>query len=235
MNHIIDTLPKFREIIEKLEIIKLAVVKGSEINYTSQDARMVALDSLQISISAVGMWIKSVNSLSKYFTQGGSFNENGFLDSVGSGLNIEQTEKVMFDHLRLGFITLAHFKIDSLFHNILKYLKALPDRTGYWNLTDQILDLCSLSKTGAEKQYLTAFANLRNSLHGNGIHKTAPLSITIDGIAFHFIKGKRVECASWNHVIVLLNSNVDILGKILLSHNVENIKTEIEDDFASGN
>lgn len=234
MNHIMDTLPKFREIIEELEIIKKAVAKGSGINYTSQDARMVALDSLQISISAVGMWIRSLNSLANCFTQGGCFNEKGFLDSVGSGINIEQTEEVMFDHLRLGFITLAHFKIDNLFHNILKHLNALPARTGYWNLTDQILNQCSLSKTGAQKQCLTAFANLRNSLHGNGIHKTDSLSITIDGIAFNFIRGQRVECASWNHIIVLLKSNVDILGKILLSQNVENIKTEIEDDFASG-
>ena len=234
MNHIMDTLPKFRKIIDKLEIIKQAVVKQSGIDYKSQDARMVALDSLQISISAVGMWINTANSLANYFTKDGMFDEKGFLNSVGSGVNIKQTELIMFDHLRLGFMTLVHFKIDNLFHNILKHLNSLPEKTGYWNLTDEILAQCALSKTGTEKQMLTAFANLRNSLHGNGIHKTDSLSIQIDGTTFEFVKGKRVECASWSHIIILLNSNVDILKTILLSPKVINIKTEIEDDFASG-
>ena len=116
----------------------------------------------------------------------------------------------------------------------MRQLNALPQRTGYWNLTDQILDQCSLSKTGTEKELLTAFANLRNSLHGNGIHKTKSLSIQINDISFDFIQGKRVECASWKHIVLLLDSNVDILHKILLSTKVANIKTEIKDDFAYG-
>ncbi len=235
MNHIMDAVPKLRKIIGKLERIKEGVTTESGINYTSQDARMVAIDSLQVSASALGMWINSLNSLANCFAQGGSLDETGFLNSVGSGLNIAETEKMMLDHLRLGFITLAHFKIDSLFHNILKHLNALPTRQGYWNLTDEILNQCSLSKTGSEKEHLTAFANLRNSLHGNGIHKNKTLNITIDGITFDFIENRRVECASWKHIIVLLDSNVDILEKILLSQKVKDIKTEIKDEFASGN
>ncbi len=234
MNHIMDTLPIFKEIIDKLESIKQDVVNKSGIGYESQDARMVVLDSLQISISAVCMWINSFNSLANCFTKNGILNEKGFLNYVGSGLDIKDTEKIMFDHLRLGFMTIAHFKIDNLFHNILKHLNSLPSKTGYWNLTNEILNQCSLSKTATEKECLTAFANLRNSLHGNGIHTTNSLSIQIDGTEFNFIKGQRVECASWNHIIVLLNSNVDILGKILLSPRVINIKTEKKDDFASG-
>ena len=234
MNHMMDTLPKFREIIENLESIKKSVVNQSGIEYTSQDARMVALDSLQRSISAVGMWINSINSLANIFTNDGILDETQFLISVGSGVNIKQTEEIMLDHLRLGFMTLAHFKIDNLFHNILKHLNELPQRTGYWNLTNEILDQCSLSRTGTEKQLLTAFANLRNSLHGNGIHKTNSLSIRVDETTFDFVKGERVRCASWNHIIILLQANVDILKKILLSPKVANIKVEITDDFASG-
>jgi predicted oxidoreductase (fatty acid repression mutant protein) len=59
MNHIMELLPKFKVLIEKLEDIKHEIVKQSGISYTSQDARMVALDSIQISISAVGMWIST--------------------------------------------------------------------------------------------------------------------------------------------------------------------------------
>lgn len=232
--HIMELIPEFRKIVEKLETIKNTIVKKSGIEYTSQDARMVALDSLQISISAVGMWIQCCNSLANFHTKEGLFNEAGFLQSVGSGVNKDRTEMIMFDHLRLGFMTLMHFKIDNLFHNILKHLNALPHKTGYWYLTDAILDKCLISKVGTEKNILTAFANLRNSLHGNGIHRTSNLTLTIDQTEFKFIKGSRVECASWEHIVVLLKANVDILEKVLLSNKVINIKTEIKDDFAFG-
>lgn len=232
--HIMEFIPEFRKIVEKLETIKKTIVEQSGIEYTSQDARMVALDSLQISISAVGMWIQCCNSLANFHTKEGLFNEAGFLQSVGSGVNKDQTEMIMFDHLRLGFMTLMHFKIDNLFHNILKHLNALPYKTGYWNLTDAILEKCSISKVGTEKNILTAFANLRNSLHGNGIHRTSNLTLTIDQMEFKFIKDSRVECASWEHIVVLLKANVDILEKVLLSNEVINIKTEIKDDFAFG-
>lgn len=234
MNHIMDILPRFKRIVEKLEQTKKGIVTQSGISYTSQDARMVALDSIQINISSVGMWINAANSLANAHTVNGNFNEKEFLMSVGSGLNAKQTEEVMFNQLRLGFMTLVHFKIDNLFHNILNHLGSLPKRAGYWNLTNEILDQCAFPKTGAKKDLLAAFANLRNSLHGNGIHKQDSLSIQVNGMSFDFIKGNRVECASWDHIVVLLEGNVEILKDILLSPRVAHIKTEINDDFASG-
>lgn len=235
MSHIMEVLPKFRVLIEKLEEIKKEIVKQSGISYTSQDARMVALDSIQISISAVCMWISARNTLANEYTHENKFDESKFLKSVGSGVSISQTEEIMFTHLRLGFMTLAHFKIDNLFQNILKHLNSLPTRIVYWNLTDKILEICSISKTGAEKDRLTAFANLRNSLHGNGIHRNNSLNLTINGTVFDFVKDSRVECAGWNHIVILLESNIDILKQILLSSIVTNIRTEIVDDFATGN
>jgi hypothetical protein len=232
--HIMDIVPRFRAIVEDIEQIKRHVVEKSGISYTSQDARMVAFDSLQISISAVAMWIQCCNSLANFHTKQNVFNEKGFLESVGSGVNREQTEMIMFDHLRLGFMTLVHFKIDNLFSNILRDLNALPNRKGYWNLTDAILDQCSISKTGTEKQILTAFANLRNSLHGNGIHRTDNLEIEIEQMEFKFIKGSRVECASWEHICVLLKANVEILNTLMRSNKLQNIRHEIQDDFALG-
>ncbi len=234
MNHIMEILPRFRVIIDKLEEIKKEIGKQCGIDNTSQDARMVALDSMQIAISAVGMWIRCCNSLANECTKGGKLDENKFLKLTGSGVSLGQTEEIMYTHLRLGLMTLVHFKIDNLFHNILKHLNSLPARPGYWNLTDSILDISAISKTGREKNILTAFANLRNSLHGNGIHRTQSLSLVIDGKNFEFIKDKRVECAGWEHIVILLESNVDIIKQILLSQPTVGIRTEIKDDFASG-
>lgn len=235
LKHIMELIPKFGEIVEDLERIKKYVEVESKIAYKCQDARMVALDSLQITISAVGMWIQCCNSLANLHTKQGTFDETGFLKSVGSGVNKKQTEMIMFDYLRLSFMTLIHFKIDNLFYNILRHLNALPKGTNYWNRTDAILSQCSFSKKGVEKDILTAFAYLRNSLHNNGIHRKGDdLKLKIDQMEFNFIKGSRVECASWEHIVVLLKANVDILKKIIQSHKVKNIIIEIKDDFAFG-
>lgn len=230
-----EILPEFRKANDALEGIKLNVVKKCKIDYKSQDARMVALDSIQICISATGMWIQCCNSLANANTSNGKFNQDSFLKSVGSGVNIEQTEKIMFDNLKLGFMTLTHFKIDNLFHNILKHLGELPKKAGYWNLTDTILEQTSYSRAGTEKDILSAFANLRNSLHRNGMHTKSNLTVKIGKYDFKFIKGSRVECASWAHIIVLLQENIKVLEKILLSKKILDIKTEIIDDFAFGN
>lgn len=237
MNHIMEILPKFKDLIEKLGEIRKEIEKQSGISYASQDARMVALDSIQVSISAVTMWINAYNSLANECSYGGKFDEKKFLESVGSGLDsIPKTEEIMLTNLRLGFMTLIHFKIDNLFHNILKHLNSLPARSGYWYLTNEILKICSISNTGKgiEKDRLTAFANLRNSLHNNGMHRTDSLNLSIDKTTFNFVKDEKVECASWEHITTLLESNIDILKQILLSNAIASIRTEIPDDFASG-
>lgn len=46
-----EVLPKFRVLIEKFEEIKKEIVIQTRISYTSRDARMVALDSIQITPS----------------------------------------------------------------------------------------------------------------------------------------------------------------------------------------
>jgi len=233
MENIIELVPKLKKLIDKIESIRNEIVDISSIDYDSQDARMVALDSLQIAIGAIGNWISSFYSLGELYTNDGEFDEEGFLKAVGSGVDLVQTELNMINHLRLGFMILAHFKLDNLFHNILRHLNALPQRKGYWNLTNKILEECGIPNDGTEKDILTAFANLRNSLHGNGIHRTNTLQITIDELNFDFIKDERIECANWEHILVLLNSNIDILREILLSDKVSNIQTDIADDFAS--
>ncbi len=230
-----ELIQKFIDINNNLVRIRNNVEIVCDIRYDSKDARMLALDSLQQSIIAVGMWIQCYISLAHFHLKEGSFNEQRFLQSLGSGLDLVNTEKRMFDHLKYGFITLAHFTIDNLFHNILKELHALPsETTGYGALKGLILKKCSLLENGYENDILTAFAYLRNSLHNNGIHRNNSLTITIEGMEFKFIKGSRVKCASWDHIVVLLRANVEVLERILKSDVVKNIKTEIRDDFASG-
>lgn len=230
-----DLVPEAIKCIEKIELLRQIICQQSMIDYKSQDARMVALDTIQNQLNSTGMWIQAFNSLAnKCMRSSTVFDEEEFKTCVGSKLSLIDTEVIMFDSLRLGFVVLTHFKIDNLFRNILRDLNELPKQSGFWNLADKTLTIAALPLRGEEKEILTVYANIRNSLHGNGIHYNENLRKIINGLAFDFIKKQRVVCASWFHIIVALNSNIDVLSKILLSDRIKNITHEIIDDFASG-
>lgn len=234
INHMMDIVKEFFVIIEKIEDLKKQIVDKSKINYRSQDARLVALDSIQMNMQETGMWIKALNSLAnECMIDEKTFDENKFLKCVGSNLSIKDTEIRMLNNLRLGFMVLVHFKIDNLFQNLLRELNKTLGNTGYWNLCNAILNAASLPEKGGEKDILTILANLRNSLHGNGIHKGSNLNKTINGLNYSFEDGKIVKCASWNHIIEALSANVEVLSKILLSNEIKSINYEIEDKYAS--
>lgn len=233
VNHMMDIVKEFKRLSNSIFHLKNEIVQKCGIDFACQDARLVALDSIQREMTITDMWITTLNSHTNHFTDDNEFDENGFLRSIGSIFNLKDTEIFMVDSLRLGFMVLVHFKIDNLFQNILRELNDLPEQRGYWNLSDKILEISLIAKRGVEKDILTAFANLRNSLHGNGIHRTNDLEIMVDGLKFSFIKDEKVECASWQHILVALEANIDLLRKILLSNKIINLKNEVKDDFAS--
>jgi hypothetical protein len=231
-----DLVKEFIALITKTEDIKDKILKKSDFDDKSQDARMVALDSINQSISAAGNWIHSYNSLKIKFTTKEKLNRTEFLESLGGRGDAKvlcDTELKMFKFLRDGLITSIHFKFDNLFNNILKHLNPKLKVNGYYPLTQEILKRCLNSDTDAEQGRLTALANLRNSFHGNGIHTKYDLKIEIYGTYFEFIEGKMIDCASWKHIVILLKSNIDVLEKILLSDTVTKITGEIKDKFAS--
>jgi hypothetical protein len=233
MNNIIEVIPKLRNIIDKIESIKNKVIHNSTVAYDSQDARMVALDSIQIEISAIVMWITSFLSLGNKCTYNHVFDEPEFLRNVCSQLGIEKTEEIMFNCLRLGFITLVHFKIDNLFYNILRHLNNSEPKKGYTNRVNRLVSECSITDKDAAKKTLFALASMRNTLHNNGIHRGESLFIKLGPFNLDFKSGQYIECAGWNHIVIILEMNIDVLGEILMSKPIVNIKTEIKDDYSS--
>jgi hypothetical protein len=238
INHIMDITRAFGSIITKIHSIKQNTVKNSNFDIESQDARLVALDSIQSDMLAVGNWISTLNSLANKCVANGKLNEKEFLESVGSIKSLKDTEDIMYKFLRLGLLAPIHFKIDNMFHNILRELGNIPkdkkgsEKKSFWDLTEVISSEASLSKD--EKESLIAFSYLRNSLHNNGMHRYGNnLNINIRGLDFKFKKDKKIECASWEHIIIVLDVNIDVINKILSSPKIYNLKDEIKDDFAS--
>ena len=51
-----ECIPKFQALNQHLENIKQEVVKNTALGYCSQDARLAALDSIQINRAATANW-----------------------------------------------------------------------------------------------------------------------------------------------------------------------------------
>jgi hypothetical protein len=135
------------------------------------------------------MWINGCNSLANCCTTDGIFNKNQFLNSVGSGLELVKTEEEMFRALKLGHITLIHFKIENLFRNLCAHLNLISEeKCGFWDLTNLIFDECSIEDDDS-KNSLIALTHIRNSLHNNGIHRNKSAEFFIDGYHYEFVKG----------------------------------------------
>jgi hypothetical protein len=212
----------------KVVTLRETIVSQSGVGYTSKDARHVALDGMQANIVASGMLIQCLLSLENLCHA----DEQIFCQKVGTGLPARQAMQTMMTYMRLGFATLTHFKIDSLFQNLLREL-GVTGKKGFWHTSDAILEELGLLKRGQDKDVLTVLANIRNSLHSNGMHDTDSLTATIGSRTFTFAKGQEVRCASWEDVLTALDANIDVLEKILLSQRISSITSEIEDRFAA--
>ena len=219
---------------QTIEDLRQRIVSGSGVSYASQDARHVALDGLQCDIGACGNWISALMGL-KFLSQEkfGDTRDEEYRKIIRTRLTSGQAEDLMLDYLRNTLTTKVHFKIENLFSNILRVLSATPNRTGFWRISDAMLQQAEIPSRGLEKDILTALANLRNSFHANGMHSKESLSIDINGTRFEFCAGKRVECASWQHVTVIIRANISVLQSILLSKKVLSLRGEIPDGFAT--
>jgi hypothetical protein len=230
-----QVLQDLQSLNQAIEDIRQKIVTVSGVSYASQDARHVALDGLQCDIGACGNWIRVLMSLKGLAQEkyGNNWDE-AYRNLIGTGLTSSQAEDLMLDYLRNTLTTKVHFKIENLFKNILKALSASPNGRGFWHISDTMLQQAGIPIRGREKDILTALANLRNSFHANGMHNNKCLSVDIDGIRFEFCKGKRVECASWKHVVVIIRENISVLESVLFSNKVASLKSEIPDAFAAG-
>jgi hypothetical protein len=226
-----QVLTDLQKLNQAIETIRQKIVTETQIAYISQDARHVALEGLQSDISACGMWMHTLISLKGKYR--GTWNAE-YQKLIGTALSSDQAEDLMLEYLRNTLTTKIHFKIESLFSNLLKALSATPRKSGFWHISEAMLKEADLPTNGPEKNTLTAFANLRNSYHANGIHSNEFLSVDIHGTMFEFSKGWRVECASWKHIVVIMQATICVLDTILFSDKVSRLRSEIQDDFARG-
>ena len=82
---------------------------------------------------------------------------------------------------------------------------------------------------------LNTGAQIRNSLHSNGIHhgyKGADFHSNLKGVQYDFINGQKVSCASFPHIAHALESSVEILDKIYSTPDLKSHSFLIPDAYA---
>lgn len=220
-------LEGFREVAMKLQRLRDAVAMPKA------DGRQVALFGMQSAILGFGLTIHAITgaglrsrartkdeveeSFTNYTTVEGKTHEE----------ILTMTESVW----RHSLLTLFHFKLDVLFQNLLRALASEPGKTGFGKNCAVLLTRVTLVDRDRAKDILDAITLLRNSLHNNGIHRGEDWGpFTTHGLTYQFRKDCDVQCASFAHVLAILDSTIDTLDEILVSTEVKSLP-KVEDRY----
>lgn len=159
--------------------------------------------------------------------------EQEFLHQIGTRLNSDRIYDQMTNYLRNTITTKVHFKIENLLSNILQRINS--QKMVNIGFTTIIKDLkgAGINISDDQSKILEVLAGLRNSFHSNGMRRKGNLNITINNVNFNFEEGKAIDCASWYHIVVILEANIEVIKSIVLSDKILNLDGEIADNFAS--
>jgi hypothetical protein len=196
----------------------------SLLNLPDSDARHVALRGIQGVLAGYFMGLHSM-----VFAR----SKDQVLRSLGeSNLSPDEARKTVEDAWRLGLLTLCHFKIDVLFHNLLRVLGRTPPMS-FSGKSRDLIELLALSNQATIEAVLHALTYTRNSLHNNGIHRHRSVTFHIGGMSYEFVQNAAVQCATWQHILCALDAACDAMESILLSPVISGLSSGIVDDFAT--
>lgn len=227
MNYsILDASNDFASLSNEIGRYKIKLCKKINIDFKSQDFRLIALDSIQQYLLSLTSYIRAFMELQ---------NRVGF-DEFLNILNVGIFTSEEFENSRLiykfpleSLITMIHFQIDSLFGEIGK--QNGTSKTGFYNRMTTILDMTDLNQEEKAdiQNTLQCLAFFRNSFHNSGYHSiyrgkwkngTEPHVGDLDrsfSHDSHIIKFKHKELIkyNWKSVYYLIRSSVSSVFTII--------------------
>ena len=231
-----NILQQLVDLSNKAYDLMLRIEELTGLSHLEQDARYVALNSIQKTSMACVQWMSSDYELRNLtLKEFGDCWKEKYLERINGQSTMDATELQMIHLLKSSLAVQAHFSIENLFSNLIKTKIPNYKETGFYNIFSKILQICKIKDNGIERRTACTLANLRNSYHTNGIHNQVNMSITLNNKAFNFISGEPIKCASLEHIIVAISANIDLLNTILLNTEFVSIKHKIEDKFSALN
>ena len=191
--------------------------------YAHSDARYSTLRHCREAVISARMVVTALANF-----QEKSLSRDQFEQLFGAGPPDEASKKLS-ESLRLGLTVLCQFQIEHLFKCMLQAL-GHSSPTGYYMIAQQLTRSVTLTDSSRAFRVLYTAAILRNSLHSNCVH-TDPRNSTwveeIDGFEFKFIKGQKVDCAGWNHILHLYRHVFTIVQQVVGSSEVRALVDEV--------
>jgi hypothetical protein len=134
---------------------------------------------------------------------------------------------------KLSLILLGQFQIENCIVNIGNALGIKSKSPGFYNKANALLTHLGLDKSKLD--ILNTGAQIRNSLHSNGIHhgyKGADFNSNLKGVQYDFIDGQKVSCASFPHIAHALECSVEIIDEIYSTPLLKAYTSLIPDAYA---
>jgi len=168
MNYtILDASNDFADLSNSLGRFKKELCKEKNLNFRSQDFRLVFLDTIQQYLLSLTSYIRAFVGLHQLVSP------DEFLKILNVGINtIEEYEesRIIYKFPIESLVTMIHFQIDSFLGEICR-LKGNP-QTGFYMRMKIVLDEIEID-TGRKEEYqntLQCLAFFRNSFHNKGFH-----------------------------------------------------------------
>ncbi len=134
---------------------------------------------------------------------------------------------------KLSLILLGQFQIENCIVNIGNALGVKTQSIGFYNKANALLSYLGLAPIRLD--ILNTGAQIRNSLHSNGIHhgfKGSDFHSNLKGVQYDFIDGQKVSCASFPHIAHALECSVEVLDEIYSTPQVKDYPSLIPDAYA---
>ena len=135
---------------------------------------------------------------------------------------------------KLSLILLGQFQIENCIANICNALGVESNSMGFYNKADALLSHCGLGQD--ELDVLNTGAQIRNSLHSNGIHhgyRGSNFHSELNGVHYDFTDGQKVSCASYPHIAHALECSLEVLDDVFSAREVKSHASLIPDAYAA--
>ncbi len=124
---------------------------------------------------------------------------------------------------RISFVTVVQFALENCIERVLDAIPSQKALGSFSKSSGQLIDVTELEDPSSKHDILMVPAWIRNTLHAGGVHSRRSKTVVIDGEAYEFQEGKRVECASWSHLLHAFRSALAVYEQILCSTPVVSI------------
>lgn len=177
--------------------------------YDPPDARNVALTNIAMIVGASCAVISVIDNCRLV-------PEDDFNNLFGLiGADRQTVADELDKYLRISMLTLAQFQIEHLLKVLMIGDGIEHPPRAFSQLSRRCLEHFKYPSVDRAVKVLSVAAQIRNSLHNNGIHENDDLRVQVNGYVYVLRRGRRCDQATWAHLVHILRAELRIIERLL--------------------